>query len=279
MLRPQTGALPRAAGPGPPPPASGWRRIEPGDDGDAHRGEAQGRGITTEPARFDGSPAELGVAGRIEANPTAGSRSAPRRGRRPRGPRRARPERQARRRAGHARQPRLGTARLNLRARQRELATARIEADWKTEVAANVALLIPELRKGTDPAAIEKQFADKPLGAYRGTLLQAYAEFDIATHEEEKTAGLRSQDIVGEHPAVVAQHTREGLQAKLEAAIEQVQFDAAQEKRLADQQVRQAEAAVIDAAQRLRILGVAEDIQRPARPCRPGRRRSPSTRT
>ena len=66
---------------------------------------------------------------------------------------------------------------------------------------------------------------------------------------------------MGEHPALVARHTREGIQAKLEAAIEQVRFDAAQEKRLADQKVGQAEAAVVDAAQRLRILGVAEDIQ------------------
>ncbi len=59
----------------------------------------------------------------------------------------------------------------------------------------------------------------------------------------------------------MARHTREGIQAKLEAAIEQVRFDAAQEKRLADQKVGQAEAAVVDAAQRLRILGVSEDIQ------------------
>ncbi len=66
---------------------------------------------------------------------------------------------------------------------------------------------------------------------------------------------------MGEHPALVARHTREGIQAKLEAAIEQVRFDAAQEKRVADQKVGQAEAAVVDAAQRLRILGVSENIQ------------------
>jgi membrane fusion protein, heavy metal efflux system len=72
---------------------------------------------------------------------------------------------------------------------------------------------------------------------------------------------LRMQNIVGEHPALVARHTREGIQAKLEAAIEQVRFDAAQEKRVADQKVGQAEAAVVDAAQRLRILGVSENIQ------------------
>jgi RND family efflux transporter MFP subunit len=190
--------------------------------------------------------------------------------------------------------PEVGTARLNLRAKQRELTTARFEANWKSEIAANVAALIPELRKGitarrravaddeehiddpsrrpnvlteapqikaTDARLIEKQFADKQLGAYRGTLLQAYAEFDIASHEEQKQASLRSQNIVGEHPALVARHTREGIQAKLEAAIQQIDFDAAQEKRLADQQLGRAEAAVIDAAQRLRILGVPENIQ------------------
>ncbi len=180
----------------------------------------------------------------------------------------------------------VGTARLNLRAKQRELATARFEADWKSQIAANVALLIPELRSAlalrrssvpdddehaeaispeisakTDTRTIERQFANKQLGAYRGTLLQAYAEFDIASHEEQKTRNLKLEKIMGEHPALVARHTREGVQAKLEAAIEQVRFDAAQEKRLADQQVRLAESAVIDAAQRLRILGVPEDIR------------------
>ncbi len=185
----------------------------------------------------------------------------------------------------------IGTARLNLRSKQRELSTARFDAGWKSEIAANVALLIPELKQGiserrsaasddehvdqppqqhaktpvrsssTDARVIEKKFAGKQLGTYRGTLLQPYAEFDIASHEEQKQAYLLSKDIVGEHPALVARHTREGIQAKLEASIEQVQFDAAQEQRLALQAVRFAEAAVIDAGQRLRILGVAEDIQ------------------
>jgi cobalt-zinc-cadmium efflux system membrane fusion protein len=190
--------------------------------------------------------------------------------------------------------PEIGTARLNLRAKQRELATARFEAAWKDEIAANVERLIPKLRQGiderraaasddeehtdkpgaessksngkkpnatTDAQSIEREFAGKRLGTYRGTLLQAYAEFDIASHEEQKTKSLFKKELVGEHPPLVARHTREGIQAKLEADIEQVRFDAAQEKRVADQRVGQAEAAVVDAAQRLRILGVSEDIQ------------------
>jgi RND family efflux transporter MFP subunit len=244
-------------------------------------------GIGTEPARYDRLPTEVGVVGVIQVNSDLQLAVRPRT-------------------AGIVRtvhavlgqnvkrgdllvvldSPDIGTARLNLRARQRELATARFEADWKSQIAANVALLIPELRSAltlrrgsvpddedhvevlspdvrakTDTRTIERQFAEKQLGAYRGTLLQAYAEFDIASHEEQKTKNLKLENIMGEHPALVARHTREGIQAKLEAAIEQVRFDAAQEKRLADQQVRLAESAVIDAAQRLRILGVSEDIR------------------
>jgi membrane fusion protein, heavy metal efflux system len=185
--------------------------------------------------------------------------------------------------------PEVGKARLDLRARQRELATARYEARWKNEIASNVKALIPVLEKdivedienrhnadrherhdvdaehkkgapATRAEAIEKGFAGRDLGAYRGTLLQVFADYEIAVHEEEKNIDLRSKNIVGEHPVVVSQHTREGMQAKLTGTIEQVRYDAAQEERIAVQALRQAEAAVVDAAQRLRILGVSEDI-------------------
>jgi multidrug efflux pump subunit AcrA (membrane-fusion protein) len=184
--------------------------------------------------------------------------------------------------------PEVGKARLDLRARQRELATARYEANWKREIAANVKELIPDLEKGIaedianrhkdvakDPhdeeaehgkgkpartEAIEIRFAGKDLGAYRGTLLQAFADYEIAVHEEEKNVDLQRQHIVGAHPVVVARHTREGMQAKLTGEIEQARYISAQEQRVADQAMKQAEAAVVDAAQRLRILGVTEDI-------------------
>ncbi len=156
--------------------------------------------------------------------------------------------------------PDVGSARLNLRGKQRELATTRIEAAWRQGVAVNVATLIPELRKSTEAAVIQKQYADRPLGTFRGVLLSAYADFDIASHEEEKTGNLREKQIIGEHPAFVAKHTREGSQAKFEGTLEQVKFDADYQSRLAAQQVKAAEAAVIDAAERLRILGVDEDV-------------------
>jgi cobalt-zinc-cadmium efflux system membrane fusion protein len=242
--------------------------------------------ITTEPARLERLVTEVGVTGMIEANSNQKIEVRPR----------------AAGIVGEVRvvlgqnvkkgdllvtldSPDIGTARLNLRAKQRELSTARFEANWKSEIAANVAVLIPEIRKAvsqrrgaipdddehvevpspeirkkTDTRVIEKQFADKQLGSYRGTLLQSYAEFDMASHEEQKTASLKSESILGEHLPLMARHTREGIQAKLESAIEVARFDAAHEKLLADQAVRLAESAVIDAAQRLRILGVSENI-------------------
>ena len=128
--------------------------------------------LMPEPARYDQLPIELGVAGRIEIN--ADHRIVIR-------PRAAGVVLEVFAHLGQKVKrgdrlvtldsPDVGTARLNLRAKQRELHSARIEADWKSQVAATVELLIPEIRQGTDPAAIEKEFADKPLGTYRGSLL------------------------------------------------------------------------------------------------------------
>lgn len=162
--------------------------------------------------------------------------------------------------------PDVGTARLALRARQRELATARVEGDWKREVAVNVEAMIPLLRKDTPAKQIEEIFRGKSLGAFRGDLLGAYADYQIAAHEEEKLTDLNRQGLMGEHPVEVSKHTREGKQARFEANLEQARYDAAQQARVADQQVRAAEAAVIDAAQRLRILGVDEDMTKVVAP-------------
>ena len=107
--------------------------------------------ITTEPARLERLATEVGVAGMIQVNSDRQVEVRPRA-------------------AGIVREvhvvlgqnvkqgdllvtldsPEIGTARLNLRARQRELSTARFEAAWKSEIAANVALLIPELRKALE---------------------------------------------------------------------------------------------------------------------------------
>lgn len=224
-------------------------------------GKWKAAGIKLEPARTDVLVSEVGVPGKIEANPDLRVEIRPRA---------SGVVREVRVALGQEVKkgdvlvvldsPDLGTARLNLRGRQIELATARNERDWKSQVAANVAALIPELRKGVTAAEIQKKYADRPLGSNRAVLIQAYTEFEIAAHEAEKTGDLRRELIVGEHPAFLAVHTREGAQAKFEAQLEQVRFDAAHELTLAEQKLKLAEAAVVDAAQRLRILGVSVDV-------------------
>ena len=224
--------------------------------------KVEAAGVALDRVRVEPLPAELGVAGRIEVNADRRIEV------------RSRAQGVVREvhvvLGQHVKKgqplvtldsPDVGTARLNLRARQRELITARIEADWKEKIAATVAQVIPDITKGVDPETLEKTYADKPLGSFRALLLQTYAEFDIASHEEAKTLNLRGQNVIGEHPAIVAKHTRQGLQAKLFSTIEQARFDAEQQRRLADQALKLAESAVVDAGQRLRILGVDEDIQ------------------
>ena len=156
--------------------------------------------------------------------------------------------------------PDVGSARLKVREKQRELATVRVEAAWKTEIAANVRSMIDQFRKGVEAQALIKEFAGKSLGTSRGTLISAFADLEIAAHEQEKQTELRAQNIKGEHMLFVAQHLREGAQGKFDAALESVGFQVAQDDRIAKQMVRNAEEMVVDAAQRLRILGVAEDI-------------------
>ncbi len=153
----------------------------------------------------------------------------------------------------------VATARLGLRARQRELITTKVESEWRDQVAANVEELIPELRGGEHSETLEQRFADKPLGTDRSLLLSAYADWQIAVHEEGKQADLLKRQIVAEHVAELARHTRESAQAKFEAALEQVRYDAQRQRRMAELQVKLAESAVTDAALRLKILGVPID--------------------
>ena len=154
----------------------------------------------------------------------------------------------------------VGSARLLVRERQRALATARAEASWKSQVAANAEAMIVQLKHGASARELTREFADKLVGTARGTLVAAWAELEIATHEADKQASLNKQKVVGEHPVFVAEHTREGAQARFDAALEQVRFNVAQQDRVARQLARDAEEMVVDAAQKLQVLGVAEDV-------------------
>jgi membrane fusion protein, heavy metal efflux system len=238
-------------------PRPGPEGAQPANQITLPEGKLKVAGIQLEPATLVELPAEVVVAGQIEANPYRRVEIRPRAS----GIVRTAdvsPAQQVK--AGQLlamlESADVGTARLNLRARQFELSVARTESEWKSTVAANVETLIPELRKGIPAAILEKQYAGKLLGAHRAELLATYADLEIASHEETKQTAFYRENLVGEHPAFVAMHTREAAQAKFEAALEQVRFDAALQKLQAEQQVRKSEAGVIDAFKRLQLLGV-----------------------
>ncbi len=225
-------------------------------------GKWKAAGIRAEPASQVALPSEVGVAGKVEANPDRRVEVRPRA---------AGVVREVLAKLGHKVRkgevlaildsPEIGTARLNLRGRQIELATARKELDWKQQVADNVARLIPAIRKGAagrhDPERVCRSTArirprpscSRPTPNSRSPRTRPRRRAPC-TRTRSSANTLRS-----------SHSTRsEGARAKLEAVLEQVRFDASHERTLADQKVRLAEAAVIDAAQRLRILGVPEEI-------------------
>ncbi|MFO0956031.1 MAG: efflux RND transporter periplasmic adaptor subunit [Isosphaeraceae bacterium] len=152
--------------------------------------------------------------------------------------------------------PDVGTARLDLRAKKLDLSLAKVESEWAATVARNVQDLVVALAKNLHAKELEKQFAERPLGSRRSELLGNLAELEIARHEEEVQADLYKRSLIGEHLKERAIHTREAAQAKFEASLEQVRYDAQQAMRRAEQATLRGEAAVLDATQRLRILGV-----------------------
>jgi len=224
-------------------------------------GKFQTAGVRVEPASSIEVAREVVVTGRIEADPNRRVEIRPRAA----GVVRTVPALPGTRaRAGDVLvvldSPDVGSARLKVRERQRELATVRVEAGWKSEIAANVEAMIARLRAGASAQELAKPFAGKSLGTARGTLVSAWAELELASHEYDKMSDLNKKKIIGEHPVFVAEHTREGAEAKFSGTLEQVRFDVSQQDRVARQAVRNAEEMVVDAAQRLRILGVAEDV-------------------
>lgn len=155
--------------------------------------------------------------------------------------------------------PDVGSARLDVRACRFALQIARREAEWRDEIAGNVALIMVDLAKKPETKEIEKKYANVPLGHDRAMLLASYAKLELARHEEEKQKDLYSRKLVGEHVYHQALHAREASQAEFESAMEQTKFDVAQEKRVADQKVQQAEVSLIESVQKLRLLGVRDE--------------------
>ncbi len=246
---------------GEPGPAAPGPEIDKATTVALPEGKFQQAGIRVEPASSIELPREFSVTGRVEADPNRRVEVRPR----AQGVVRTVPVLPGTKvKAGDVLvvldSPDVGSARLLVRERQRALATARVDANRKATIADNVESMVQRLGAGASAKEVARQFAGKPMGAARGTLISAWAEFELASHEYEKTSKLNKQNIIGEHSVFVAEHTQEGAQGKFDAALDVTRNDVQFADLVAKQAVRNAEEMVVDAAQRLRILGVAEDI-------------------
>ena len=155
--------------------------------------------------------------------------------------------------------PDVGTARLLVRSHRFDLQVSKRDAEWRALITKNVELLMTDLATKPEAKTLEIKYANKPLGHDRGMLLSSYAKYELTRHEELKQLELFKKNLIGEHLIHQSQHGREGAQAEFESAMEQTRFDVLQEKRISDQKVQQAEVDLIDAVQRLRLLGVPGD--------------------
>lgn len=155
--------------------------------------------------------------------------------------------------------PDVGSARLKVRSMRFDLQVARRESEWRDEIAKNAEQVIADLATSPKVETLETKYKNIPLGHDRAMLLSSYAKLELARHEEDKQKDLYSKALVGAHIYHQALHTREASQAEFESFVEQTRFDVAQEKRLADQKVQQCEVNLIEAIQRLRLLGVPDD--------------------
>jgi multidrug efflux pump subunit AcrA (membrane-fusion protein) len=153
----------------------------------------------------------------------------------------------------------VGSARLDVRMSRFATQVARGDVEWKEQLAENVAQLMVDLAKRPDEKDVEVKFANKPLGADRALLLSNYAKYEMAIHEEDKHQDLFAKQLIGEHLLRQARHDRESAQALFESAMEQTKFDVAHELRMAQEALQKAEVNLIDAVQRLRLLGVPDD--------------------
>ncbi|MFM7592404.1 MAG: efflux RND transporter periplasmic adaptor subunit, partial [Isosphaeraceae bacterium] len=75
--------------------------------------------------------------------------------------------------------PDVGSARLAIRACRFALQIARREAEWRDEIAGNVALIMVDLGKKPQTKEIEKKYSNVPLGHDRAMLLASYAKLEL----------------------------------------------------------------------------------------------------
>ncbi len=155
----------------------------------------------------------------------------------------------------------VGNLRLDYNEHVRNVALKETELEWENTVAENVEALSKSLVDGEtiDLKSIEESFEGKPIGDERAMLLAAFADLEAARLEEVRLSNLVSNEILGKPKAQLAQQLRIAAQAKFDAALEQIRYEARRNRRVAELGLLQSKADLRTVSQRLAILGIRVD--------------------
>jgi len=141
--------------------------------------------------------------------------------------------------------PELGERRADVLQQQAGLELARCERDWWRERQTNLDELLARLKRPQEIAALEQDFAEKPLGDYRRDIFSAYAKYRTAETINANLKGL-TEGSVSTRTVLEQRAARDAASADFQATREQVAFDS-------KQKLGKAVAAFDDAARRLSI--------------------------
>lgn len=141
--------------------------------------------------------------------------------------------------------PELGERRADVLQQQADLELARRERDWWRELETNLDELLARLKRPQEIAALEQDFAEKPLGDYRRDIFSAYAKYRTAETINANLKGL-TEGSVSTRTVLEQRAARDAASADFQATSEQVAFDS-------KQKLGKAVAAFDDAARRLTV--------------------------
>lgn len=153
----------------------------------------------------------------------------------------------------------VAQARLSLIDALLRLEIARAKLNWQESIYHNALDLIQMLQERPDPDAIQRAFADRPVGRAREKLLTAYANFHLSEIASERYGQLSRKEAV---PVALAQQKEARHQvakATFQGLMDRMAFEVTLDYTRARQALREARTAVKVARETLRVFGVPID--------------------
>jgi cobalt-zinc-cadmium efflux system membrane fusion protein len=159
--------------------------------------------------------------------------------------------------------PEVGQARLDLYTRLMARDMAKAQADWQEKVHASTLTLLERIRKGETPEEIHEALADRPVGENRERLMTAYAQYRLAQATMSRNRDLYAQKLITDKQIQQVTAEYEVARSAYQSLMDQTGYESHLANTRASQALKQADAAVRAAQERLRILGVKPDGTEP----------------